>query len=187
MTKTMKGMVERIKETNAEFAKASNSKKRVMIAEDVLKALAARNIEARRGSYTGELNDELWRLPSEKPGADDALDADLRSLMPALPPCDVCAKGALFMCTVARRDKITAREAADQEWYGRDLAIALGGIFSAQQLDDIEAAFENSDGIDFEWWRDANDRQILQRIMKNIIANHGTFVPETVERDEVLA
>jgi hypothetical protein len=76
---TMKGLLERARETNAQYEAASPGQKRIMIAQDVIAAIRAKHIEPDTGFYfevTGEFGDikygsdsVLGRMTSERPEA----------------------------------------------------------------------------------------------------------------------
>lgn len=95
-------------EENAKFAKMSSARKRVAVAKDVLKWLAAGALVAENGTYISpSFSDKMW---DEK---DDRLE--LRSLLRRSvenrEACWACAKGAMFLCYLDRADKLTVGEA----------------------------------------------------------------------------
>ena len=188
---------------NAAFDAADNAGKRVIIARDVIAALAEKRLVPMSGTYLS--------LPSERSphgtygdGALDMLkakgvdlDGSFQDLLPTLPPCQVCAKGAIFACVVSRRNQVTTRDAfrSPARWDGQGMFKMLGGIFDAEQLSLIEREFEGHAqdsgipddsvmGLFDEEDEDGNrkplynDEQRMTLIMQNIIVNRGTFVPE---------
>jgi len=162
MTK-FQSLARRTKASNAKYAQMSRAEKRVTIAKDVIKAIAAEQIIPTHGDY--------FSLSSYSYYPDD--QASLQDLLPTLPACNVCAKGAILICGVARQNKVTYGQADDWGTYhGARLSRVLGGVFSPTQLSLIEEAFEDA--------RDANGEETnatMTKIMKNIVKNGGTFKP----------
>lgn len=89
--------------------------------------------------------------------------------------CQVCAIGALFVAKVRRyNDAQTTTYAFDQK-YSDFIGNAfihknLRNIFSKNQLNDMEAAYESQ--LTY-----MTDKERMTWIMKNIIENGGTFRP----------
>ncbi len=159
-----------IKRGNAAFAKMTKARKRVAIARDVIKALDAKAIVGEHGTYLAsyrKTGEHAW-YDQISLKAEDNPSASTQDLLPVIPACHVCAKGALFVCTVGRRNQVTAKQAREQNWYGDSLSKSLGGIFSGSQLDLIESYFEN--GM-------RSGRTDMKAVMENIIKNKGTFKP----------
>ncbi len=173
-----------VEKSNAAFKKMSLPRKRVRIARDVLEALDARLLKATNGIYFE--NDDI----------DDKVDArndkkELRDLFKGMKSCDVCALGAAFVCVVKRIDQIkvgdlAARPKDPDDTYRtvnnpKKMRSYLDRYFSAQQLRDIENAFEgfyergSSDAVSrFNSGIHTSDER-LRRVMQNIIDNKGTF------------
>lgn len=155
-TKQLKGLARRTEASNRAFAKMTRPMKRVTIAKDVIAALEKSQLIAERGRYI------------ENERFDDMPDADqLQDVLPTIPPCVVCAKGAIFVCAAARRDKATIRDAMTFSGDAGDLE----DIFSPDMFHEIEEDFEHG----FPGRDGAKKRMIA--IMKNIIANDGDYVP----------
>jgi len=182
---------------NAEFRKATRAQKRVMIAKDILSALRRGKIVANQGVYVEPSYDY------EGPNLDDAAqeapaDASLQELLETVAPCQVCAKGAIFLCTVAMRNKVTVGEfnemngnvqndgwsEARKLWRGENLSKTLGGLFSPKQLAMIENEFEDDvvdslGGNPIMRLSDLEDDDArLRKIFRNVVRNNGTFVPK---------
>src|ERR1700690_2285001 len=182
MTKIQK-YIKSIERSNSKFLKMTPAKQRVQIAKDVIAALKAKRLEAEHQTYlqVGGYITENRILENESDSFKDTLKT--------IPTCTVCAKGAIFTCTVARKNKVTNEQAMSQNWDCDPLSKSLKGTFSAHQLRLIETEFEDDD-IDgnndmrhippvmelHELFDNAEDRMIA--IMKNIIANKGTFKPK---------
>jgi len=194
------GLARANKAKNAEFQKASRAEKRVMIARDVLSALTRGKIEANAGAYVE---------PSDVYDYDDVEDIDgatavaskkdsLQELLENVTPCKVCAKGAIFLCTVAMRNQVTvgdfqkmsgeggyAWNTARRAWKGTQLSKTLGGIFSPKQLATIENEFEGTHMdklgpkpvMQLEERFPYEEKARLRVIFRNIIRNNGTFKP----------
>lgn len=158
----------KIAKKNLEFASLSNAEKRVQIAKDVLAQLALKKIQPEQGAYVESSNGET---------------------------CQACALGALFVCTAVRTgNKLedVVLDAASDDYFGFDhIREQLSPLFSEAQLGKIERAFEGwgagdepSDTNKYgslmtEAYNDgiSSPRVRMERIMRNIIANNGTFVP----------
>lgn len=151
---------------NAKFAKLTPAQKRVAVAKDVLKHLGEGTLVATKGDYlsvydTGPTGEE----------------------------CHACALGAVFACATildGGRKALTEDDSClSSHTMVRELENA--GIFSTEQLRTIECAFEG-------WGPDTSEeygtedtlafnrgvtrpRTRMARIMRNIIANNGEFVP----------
>jgi hypothetical protein len=176
-----------IEASNAAFKKMSQARKRVQIAKDVIAGLKAKKLKAMRGSYIKVKGDS--RYFNYKPFNDGSFKEALKDI----PECEVCVKGAIFTCIVARRNQVPSnaeqlRHPYPENWTGEKLAPLLGDIFSADQLRLIEAHFEEEDiestfgdskltkiQVPLSDYLYPEDRMI--GIMENIIANKGTFIP----------
>src|ERR1700690_660190 len=183
MTKIQK-LIKSVERTNKAFAKMNRAEQRVQIAKDVIAALKVKQLTPKHQSYFDVSENTFLRM--EANGSDS-----LKDTLKTIPTCHVCAKGAIFTCTVARKNKVTNRQLLNQDWRRSDsLSKSLQGTFSARQLRLIETEFEDDD-IDYgigdtrpispvmelhELFDNAEDRMIA--IMKNIIANKGTFKPK---------
>jgi hypothetical protein len=175
---------------NKAYKKATKAQKRVMIAQDVLSALSRRKIVAQSGAYLGAT------YVGDKPDIDEGLQetdekASLQALLEKVTPCEVCAKGALFLCTVAMRNKVTVGEYKEMDnttgWGGEELAKLLGNTFTPRMLATIENEFED-DRMDYlgpepimhlSHRFENDDAKKLRVIMRNIIENNGTFKPKS--------
>jgi hypothetical protein len=169
---------------NKTFDRLGPASKRVAIAQDVLLQLATKKLRAR----TGE-----WGCPTTVRGLDilEGSTGELQSVLPKIESCNACALGGMLLAGVRLRNKFDC-----QTWHGLgfdDIAEYLSDIFEHDQLVLIEAAFETrsnpaeiaeaQEDIDEEalaaWIakapKNASDR--MKKIMKNIIANNGTFCP----------
>lgn len=181
---TARGLAKLTAASNRAFAKASPAKKRVMIAQDVLAALKARRLKARAGMYL------VGDLAGKK--------GELRDILPTVPPCSVCAKGAIMLCTVMRRDRVKVNdvfgyydhfdertENRRSAFKGRKMSRLLGGVFSPSQLAMIENEFEGRHYDESDprapgplgYGLPETSGRRLVAIMENIVKNGGTFVP----------
>lgn len=180
-----------LKESEAAFKRAPAAKKRVMIAKDVLLQLKLKKLIARSGVYVapGGLND--WGEWLNVEGA----PTDFREFMvaPVTPAaqCTACALGSVFACAVKFKNTVSTSAAGTV--YSDDSSIKryLSGVFTTEQLELIECAFERHDDH-AGGGRDASDavqnavafgrkhpvdKKRMIAIMKNIIKNEGEFVP----------
>lgn len=164
-----------IKKGNAKFLKMTKAEKRVAIAKDVIAQIEVRRLVPKNMTFL------------DIPEAPESLENDaneLRDVLLTVPTCEVCAKGALFVCAVERMDKLTV----GQYTIGADRDYMLK-LFTPKQWDLIESAFEGWSSIFVDGmivntpkvekfsdqYPDPADRMVA--IMKNIIKNHGTFKP----------
>ncbi len=162
-----------ISRSNKRFAKATKVQQRLMIAKDALKQLKCGRFFAACGTY--------FEAP-----ADAHCTVDLQThLLTKDVTCRVCAKGAMFASKAICGNEVKLTAAS----YGFDAqeetCVAELGCFSTSQLSRIEIFFEG-------WAGDAGylknkcrkfygkypDNAVrMAAIMKNIIANKGTFKP----------
>ena len=190
---------EQIKAANARFDKLPKWKQRVAIARDVLKWLSIGKLKAAHTYFSAvRVGEEQQESPVRRARQQNP-DASLQALLlEDAVSCNVCAKGAVFACTVARRNQVTVSNASgigDPE----QLYDKLGGLFSRYQLALMENAYEENlidsnaphrkfaiavgpyalrQGGDYSteaWNRGSKER--MQAIMRNIIRNKGTFKP----------
>lgn len=148
--------------------KLTKAEQRVIIAKDALKQLLSKRFIATEGVYVeGKADDKACEFA----------DTDVQYLFldKKMPPCVVCARGALLVSAIRKYDDVTG----DQ--YVWEPEIASKRYFSLPQLVLMEAAFEEwyytsykaaSFGGQFE---ESKDR--LEAILKNVIKNKGTFKP----------
>lgn len=191
-----------IKKTNAEFKKATKAQKRVLIAQDVLAQIKAKRYVAESGIWVQpnwsckinasqiQVTDSVQKLFAEK----------------AIDTCNVCALGGMFMSCTNLNNNTTVEQLEDDQAglgeaieRGEKLSNGLNQIFSKKQLEFIEIYFENGGGwfgdygftgrsigedqnhveAFYEKYPNHDDR--LKEIMKNIVANNGTFVPSKLK------
>lgn len=161
-----------IADRNAEFEAMSTSEQRVTIAKDVLEWLRIGKLEATKGTY--------MEMYSRDTGLDCGLfTTDLQ--------CMACALGAVFACAVTRSPGNFTGDRGNE-----GMRQALEPYFSESQLRLIEVAFEVwcfAEGEDDEmavpgcgaaymFGREFdNSTNRMAAIMRNIIANEGTFAP----------
>ena len=191
---------EQLKQRNAEFAALAPADKRVTIARDVIAALDAQRLTARCNAYGRFLIKNYSEMSFDESEAVYASDAQT-VLAEGKLECSACALGSLFVCAVERMNAINVL--ALQSTPATGMHRYLADVFSSEQLDLIEAAFEGqayarserfrycdreedsvllqaavsfvceSKARDFDF--DADD--CMRRIMSNIIANQGEFIP----------
>lgn len=166
----------RIKEENEEFAAMTPAQKRVRIAKDVLEWMKAGKLVATNGQYL-ELYDDRRRTR----GAHRVNGFE----------CHACALGSVFAVAV-ERGVARPNVGGLRDTWNYDMRDRLEPYFEREQLLAIEAAFESCD-----WATNEDDpavsfcsdipkstedkpnggRKRMERIMRNIIANNGTFIP----------
>ena len=172
--------------------------KRVAIAKDALLQLKAGiyTPETRNG-YVPILDDVdfegiansceiLVGKPAEKVGLKSYLD----KLVNKKKPCEVCAKGALFLSSIRKFNNFSIQDAADHNgsisYWASKIAEFIFGVNNAKL---IEAYFEcylpvcseqEMVKIDKFGAKYPNSVERLEVILKNIIKNKGTFKPEVL-------
>jgi hypothetical protein len=190
-TKTVEKINEALRKSNAAFKKATKAEKRVMIAKDVLAQIKAKRYIPESGTWV----DPNWNIRNEIDGTESVqkLFADR-----TIETCNVCALGSLFMsCTNLNNNTCVSdinyggegTEIGERIQDGDTLSNGLNKIFSKKQLQLIEVYFETGDGWFGEdsrhvaYFNDAypDDEDRLVEIMKNIVANDGTFVPSKLK------
>jgi len=200
-TKTVEKINKVLLKSNAAFKKATKAEKRVMIAKDVLAQIKANRYIAESGTWV----DANWNIRNEIDGTESVqkLFADR-----TIETCNVCALGGLFMsCTNLNNNTCVSdinyggegTEIGERIQDGDTLSNGLNKIFSKKQLQLIEVYFEKGDGWfgedgytgnyigedsrHVEYFNDAypDDDERLVEIMKNIVANDGTFVPSKLK------
>lgn len=203
----------RVRQKNEIFEKMTKAEKRAQLARDVIAQVAARKLVAMSGTWLSRVEDGAQRQPLLRRTLvaggeiDDALQ--MNKLLPQIEQCNACAVGALLYCTVMRANALTVGEIR-QHGETADMIITefekikvyLGGYFSDNQLNMMEAAFEkrHSPGdqtksvtragcmflarthtAEYGWeWIDrdnADDETRLVVIMQNVADNGGTFKP----------
>jgi hypothetical protein len=203
-TKTVEKINEALRKSNAAFKKATKAEKRVMIAKDVLAQIKAKRYIPESGTWV----DANWNI---RGGIDEIHETDSVQKLFAdrtIETCSVCALGGLFMsCTNLNNNTCVSdinyggegTEIGERIEEGDTLSNGLNKIFSKKQLQLIEVYFEKGDGWfgeagytgnyigedsrHVEYFNEAypDDDERLVEIMKNIVANDGTFVPSKLK------
>lgn len=175
---------------NAAFARLSDARKRVTVAQDVIDQLRIRRFKAEPGNYLrleSDAEDKFHRFDDdgESLGVHEVLDGV---------KCHVCGIGSLFVAAVDRINQCTVgdmQHSYDNPQFMRDY---LGEFFPEDQLVLIETAFEMDlvnplgtgwiweshpiqDAIKFGKKTSTNANKRLKHIMQNIVQHNGTFVP----------
>lgn len=178
-------------------------KNRIAIAKDVIKWVTEKKFNIKIGS-------SYLTFKSKKQVEQDIEFRDL--VRNNTKSCQVCAKGALFICSVDKHDKLKLSEVLPQfnlnvrknlyfELFEDDVVSHVQD-FDQEQLNLIEIAFEGRHDLDYDLWqmnqasyylaakfgkkyKDAQGRLIA--IMENVIKNKGEFVPYTSEEYKALS
>jgi hypothetical protein len=157
------------------FESLSPKGQRIRIAQDVIARIE-------RGQFT----------PRKGWGYFGLLDDDFTCPLTEVKHCQGCALGGLFSSWLSKHDPTVSAHVPDIT-IGDNMAKQLAGVFETPQLGIIERAFEQSGYVRCEHTtadeqtRAAefgrrtgtadSPRDRLLAIMKNIVDNHGTFVP----------
>lgn len=168
---------------NTKFWALGKARKRVAIAKDVLKWIEDKKFRPRSGDYLE------GTFSSNK---NDSLDITLNNTF-----CTACALGACFIGMVDLGDKIKVGDVfeGNLSTYNTvnvtSMINHLKVIFTGLQMDLIEAAFEKSAGMSRKTDKDhplmhasiafgkrfSSDTDTMVAIMKNIVKNKGSFMP----------
>lgn len=143
---------EAIARRNAAFAKLEPAAKRVVVAKDVITSLNAKRLKAKANIYLNawpkydrmeafkglrSYSDE-WYARAASFSESDAQTALLNQQL----SCEACAIGSVFVCAVERMDRLTVDEFKSLRQAG--IREYLGDLFSPEQLDLMETAFERT-------------------------------------------
>src|SRR6185369_4934664 len=114
----------------------TKAERRVEIAKDVLKMIRAKRIVVESG----------YGYVCVEQAIPGTAETGLKELLAEAPPCTVCAKGALFVAKLDKKNKLQLGDvSSSDEFYGLDhdkTCEYLVSDFTQPQLDLIEAAFE---------------------------------------------
>lgn len=186
----IKELAAKIEKDNAAFKKANKGRRRVLVAQDVLKRIEAEQILASKGDVI-RLHVATGVLANRQKNP----EADLKTLLNTcknVGSCEVCAKGALFLGVVGRVNNMTIGEVRSELSVNDNVHEKLLEVFSLDQIALIECAFEGSMYISSrltkltaneiekaEGFRDVyySEEETLIAICQNIIKNKGTFIP----------
>lgn len=198
--------IQRTKQLNRAFEKASPAKKRVMIAEDVLAQLKAEKMSATGGTYVTLWMGDNYELTDS--------NEDIKQNYDKINSCSVCALGACIMSATKFANHVKFEDIKfDNALKSKRVKSLLTGIFDKKQIYLIETAFEGFNEYDYDEDKPENERIIifainalkvkrnsltdeekkacrkiyekyiddengrLKAIMKNIIKNKGEFKP----------
>jgi hypothetical protein len=209
ITKKLEKINKLIAENNAAFKKATKAQKRVMIAQDVLAQIKAKRYVAEPGRWVVPTFSENFCNTDDYPDTVPSVQQLFASK--EIESCNVCALGGLFMSCTNLNNHTTYDQFNDESedigsliGYEEGLSNELDVFFSKNQLTLIEIYFEDGEGyfsidnetvdtgsrfyksIDFDHVNSFNDKyqdddDRLKAIMKNIVENNGTFVPEKLK------
>jgi hypothetical protein len=175
-----------IAKKNEEFNGLSPEKRRVAIARDVIRQVEAERLLPTKGVYLVPNPLSSYMTYGKEILVGYAVGDDLKKIFKKeIETCNCCAKGALFLSAVEKYNqcKVTdnMRASAGTSFTNEEVSKQLRKHFSHDQLELIESAFEGrwSEGNKTNYFHDSyiNSYERMQAIMKNIIANKGTFVP----------
>lgn len=187
--------------SKARFDKMSPAKQRVSIATDVIARIKARQLFAEQGKFVDMDNININDKTDKK--------ADLKTFFENKNnTCEVCAKGALFVCHTAivndfkvadfsKRDGSFEKVQAGFKLNSKEMK-RLEPIFGKKQLTLIETAFEGSTmnhnikitapelaGCLVIYNRRDDDSKRLTAICGNIIKNKGEFLLPKATKSQI--
>ncbi len=166
----------------------TKKQKQVQLAKDVIAQLRAKRFTARTGAYA--ILDKFADAKFSK-ALETQAEIEMRPIVRASKKCRVCAQGALVVAAIDRFNQCKLGQWDSLNDVAGDYDGELvGRFFSEQQIKNIEAAFEgyaadiwssNADGTAWKRaYRNHSDR--MDAIMRNIIANNGTFDIESIPK-----
>lgn len=105
-------------------------------------------------------------------------DKSFKTISKGIKKCEVCAKGAFFMSTVDKYNKVKIAELVEESLLVDnhqldDPSSAIGWLWDAPQLDAMERVFENYTDGNTSSELEAEDALIA--IAQNIVDNNGRF------------
>lgn len=179
---------EKIEKSNAAFEEMSRREKRVQIAKDVIAAIRTEVLRASHQGYLHASTKESMYFLEHDPVL--SADAELQDVL-SDKQCTVCAIGSVFVAAVTRCDDLTVQDAVPMycvstprlNHISKDVMTDyLAGIFSRDELDRIENAYEGfgryrTVNEEMSKYPGKNSNTRLINIMKNIIRNEGDFKP----------
>lgn len=186
---------------NLKFKKASLPQQRVMIAQDALDRLKGGQFKPTHGKWAliPSLIRDIYKLDSYD--RQDLLSSSLQShIVKNKVKCQCCALGGLMTSCIAIRNDFTVEDYESDRINGAEAiqgedSAGLAEYFTQTQLELIEFVFESGEGYTTSYAvDDCHDTTRLEKarafiqkypntttrfreIMKNIIANNGTFIP----------
>lgn len=182
-------MEKTVEERNKWFANLTPSKQRVAVMRDVLKQIKAKQIVASMGTYFRST--EEWNMPEYPAGC--TVERVIEKVRGEDGDCQVCAKGAVFcsLLNLGQHDELGVKMEDPMSRLNGTISSEEMVCFNQAMLDDIEVAFEGGDGLPkrlrypawakrlqkFGSYYEELSRLRLEHIAKNVIANHGRFVP----------
>lgn len=181
-----------IEKNNTKFNALPKAKKRVEIAKDVLALMKNGTIIAGSGYLDQEVFEEYENMEEDS--------VSLQKILIEEPiACEVCQKGAIFLATVHKRNKLSFRYSDEIPSDSSSIVDEINDIFTEEQLHLMECAYEGTLMSDHRkyshknyemkpvWERAlyfhdthkvrVNSKEIMILISQNIIDNKGTFKP----------
>jgi hypothetical protein len=154
----------------------AQAKRRVQLAKDVLMQLEAKKMKASPGTFCHIAGVSKMKASTQ-----------LQKVLQAK-PCEVCAKGALFVADVLRHNDFTVHDGGfDDSSMVNHISVSalhdrLNETFPETMADDIESAFESNGYFDWNGWHRAfpTAPRRMAAIMRNIVRNRGAFRIEDV-------
>lgn len=178
------------------FNKLPKARQRRLILLDVLRQIKLPKTCVTTGTYCD------IRLPEVDPFAGDKYTplpvTELHTLLPKIERCSVCAKGALFLSTVAKSNDFMVHDPQGRVTvHHAGMLHKLKSIWPEKNLALVECAFEKDGrfGIDNIVCSDAeiaravtfgeafeDDTARLSAIVRNMLKNNGLFKPTAVKK-----
>lgn len=167
--------------TKAEFDRLSPSKRRVMIAQDVIQQLDIEQYTAKSSVYiSGRLNNGGKFDPQDginpKVSPSNVSTDPVHDLLvggQVADGCHVCAAGAGCLSAIRLFDKAKYNKADYSDQLELDLDNTFHKYFPQEMRERLEGWFERSAGDDF--WQGLDDDTRLRAIYQNVIDTNGNF------------
>lgn len=201
LAKRMAHEGQRIQHSNDQFASAAAAEKRTIIAKDVLEWLRIGKLRAHHGNYLGVIENKPVAPPNVPSGLFSIFNRSISSDVVNGGSCFACALGAIIACAAERKFISSIKNEYGYLFNSTETIIKmLIPWFTRRQLIEIEGAFETDEcatpglrvvesGLRVGTKPGAseaairfnngvkNPRDRMERIMRNIVLNHGTFKP----------
>jgi hypothetical protein len=175
---------------NKAFNKLSKTAKKLAIIDDALAQVKLGKIIPKARTYY-----EICEFESLVGYDEEKYDVSIQSLLPQV-SCNACAKGFLLLSTINKRNQVTLQDMYNA-WDESDfIEETISDIFTKNQLDLIETAFEKDVVVDNYYLADdegnktkiaekaiqfgskyKTDESRLVAILNNMKKNNGTFKP----------
>jgi hypothetical protein len=174
--------------TKKDFDALPMEERAVLVAKDVLLQLKLKALQPCSGTYLRPRSGISWEQVC--PTRSYKWDAQ-KQIDKITEKCEACAIGSVFLSSIRLFDKLKVEGVRTSYRATMINYVEELQIFTSDNLDLIEKAFEEGAGLNggvgvqdekenrfnTQYWNSLSSKR-LARIMRNVIKNKGTFVPE---------